>query len=246
VAVIVDERTRRTLAATTRFDDVRELEEVDSTNRYLLDLARRGAPEGVVVVADFQSAGRGRRGRTWVAPPGGGLLASVLLRPDPVVVVPPDRRWLVTAAVALAAADACRQMAGVVPEIKWPNDLLVGERKLAGILAEADAGAIVVGVGINVATAPPEAASLGPAVDRGALLAAVLDNLEGWCDRWRDVGLAYRQRCATVGRQVRVELRGGTVVGRAVAVEPDGRLRVEAGEEILILSVAEVIHVTDP
>jgi BirA family biotin operon repressor/biotin-[acetyl-CoA-carboxylase] ligase len=237
--VILDERTRQTLAATTRFRDIRELGEVDSTNRYLLDLARGGAPEGVVVVADFQTAGRGRRGRTWEAPPGGGLLASILLRPDPGE-VPPDRRWLVTAAVALAAADATHA------EVKWPNDLLLGGRKLAGVLAEADAGAIVVGVGINVGSAPPGAASLGPAVDRGQLLAGLLGNLEFWCRHWNQVGEAYRSRCATVGRSVRVELAGATVVGRAVAVEPDGRLRVIAGEEALILSVGDVIHVTDP
>src|SRR5580658_8568223 len=117
VTVILDEPTRRMAAATTRFRDIRELAEVDSTNRYLLDLARSGAPEGVVVVADFQSAGRGRLGRSWEAPPGGGLLVSILLRP-PWAAVAPDRRWLVTAAVALAAADACRQVAGVAPDIK--------------------------------------------------------------------------------------------------------------------------------
>jgi BirA family transcriptional regulator, biotin operon repressor / biotin---[acetyl-CoA-carboxylase] ligase len=245
--VIVDELTRRTLAATTRFGDIRELAEVDSTNRYLLDLARGGAPEGVVVVADFQSAGRGRLGRSWEAPPGGGLLVSILLRPD-TVEVPPGRRWLVIGAVALAAADACRQVAGVAPDIKWPNDLLLGDRKLAGILAEADAGAIVVGVGINVASAPPGAASLGPSVDRGQLLAGLLSNLEFWCQDGNLVEAAYRDRCATVGRRVRVSLPGGrTVVGRAVAVDPDGRLCVVAGgEEVLHLSAGDVLHVTDP
>jgi BirA family transcriptional regulator, biotin operon repressor / biotin---[acetyl-CoA-carboxylase] ligase len=229
------------LAATTRFGDIRELEEVDSTNRYLLDLAGAGAPEGVVVVADYQSAGRGRRDRTWEAPPGGGLLASVLLRPDPVA-VPPDRRWLVTAAVALAAADACGHNAA----IKWPNDLLLGGRKLAGILAEADAGAIVVGIGVNVSWAPLGAASLGPAVDRGSLLAALLVNLERQCRDWAAVAAVYRARCATVGRLVRLELPGRTMTGRALEVSADGRLRVSAGDEILDVSVADVIHVTEP
>ncbi|MDQ6949574.1 MAG: biotin--[acetyl-CoA-carboxylase] ligase [Actinomycetota bacterium] len=164
---------------------------------------------------------------------------SILLRPAPAV-LPPDRRWLAPAAVALAGADACQAA------IKWPNDLLLDERKLAGILAEADAGAVVVGVGINVAWAPPGAASLGPSVDRGELLATLLSNLERWCDRWDDVARAYRQRCATIGRQVRVEVPGRTVVGRAEAIEPDGRLRVATEGANFAFSAADVIHVTRP
>ena len=233
--MIVDEPTKRRLASSTRFDDIRELVEVDSTNRYLMDLARTGAPEGVVVVADFQSAGRGRRGRTWQAPRGGALLASILLRPGagtgmaaPAPGPGTQRRWLAPAAVALAAADACTAVSagGAVVAIKWPNDLLLGDAKLAGILAEADAGAIVVGIGINVGWAPAGAASLGAAVDRGGLLAGLLHHLERWCDRWDEVAPAYRRRCATVGCQVRVETPDGAVVGWAEAVEADGRLRV--------------------
>jgi len=233
----------RDLAASTRFHDVRELAEVDSTNRYLLDLARAGAPEGTVVVADHQTAGRGRLGRTWEAPPGSGLLVSVLLRPS----LAPQRRWLVTAAVALAAADACQAAAGGPrPAIKWPNDLLVEDRKVAGILAESDAGAVVVGVGINVTWAPPGAAMLGPSVDRGQLLVRLLTNLESWCERWDDVAQTYRRRCATVGRDVRVQLPDATIVtGRAVAVEPDGRLRVAVADrpEDLVLSAGDVAHI---
>ncbi len=231
--MIVDEPTKRRLASSTRFDDIRELVEVDSTNRYLMDLARTGAPEGVVVVADFQSAGRGRRGRTWQAPRGGALLASILLRPGAGTCTPApgpgtQRRWLAPAAVALAAADACTAVSagGAVVAIKWPNDLLLGDAKLAGILAEADAGAIVVGIGINVGWAPAGAASLGAAVDRGGLLAGLLHHLERWCDRWDEVAPAYRLRCATVGCQVRVETPDGAVVGWAEDVEADGRLRV--------------------
>src|SRR4051794_23009041 len=138
-----------------RFSDVRWLDEVDSTNRVLLDEARGGADEGAVVVADHQTAGRGRLGRTWVAPPESGLLLSVLLRPTFGV----ELAHLATAAVGLAAADACRDVAGVVAGLKWPNDLVAvapdgQERKLAGVLAEADLrggvlAAIVVGIGIN-------------------------------------------------------------------------------------------------
>ena len=247
--MIVDRPTSDLLAASTRFADIRELAAVDSTNRYLLDLARAGAPEGVVVVADYQSAGRGRLGRSWEASPGAALLASILLRPDPDTLAP-DRRWLAAAAVALAGAEACGPNVG----IKWPNDLLRDDRKLAGILAEADEGAIVVGIGINVSSAPPGAACLELAsdgraapVDRGQLLAALLTNLERWCDRWDDVASAYRARCATIGRQVRLELPDGTsVVGQATAVAPDGGLRVQAQNGEFAFHAADVIHVTDP
>jgi BirA family transcriptional regulator, biotin operon repressor / biotin---[acetyl-CoA-carboxylase] ligase len=146
-----------------RFSDVRHFERIDSTNRYLLDEARAGAPEGVVAVADFQTAGRGRQGRRWAAPPASNLLVSVLLRPR----LPPALRPLALAAVALAARDAARDVAGVTLGIKWPNDLVDPDgRKVAGVLAEADADgaadtssdgdeghetgpAVVVGIGIN-------------------------------------------------------------------------------------------------
>jgi BirA family biotin operon repressor/biotin-[acetyl-CoA-carboxylase] ligase len=142
--------------AGTRFTEVRWFEELDSTNRYLLQEARRGAAEGLVVVADHQSAGRGRLGRRWEAPPAANLLVSVLLRPR----LPMAARHLASAVVALAAADACVALSGVAVGVKWPNDLLVGGRKLAGVLAEADVGGedrspIVVGIGINVAWPPP-------------------------------------------------------------------------------------------
>jgi len=152
----------------TRFTDIRRFDSVDSTNRYLLDEARSGAPEGVVAVAEHQSAGRGRLGRRWEAPAGANLLMSVLLRPD----LPPDHRHLAAAVVALAGADAVVAVTGLEPGIKWPNDLLAPDgRKLAGVLAEADTDAdrgvplrpplpsggpggshppVVVGIGINV------------------------------------------------------------------------------------------------
>lgn len=141
--------------AGTRFAEVRWFKALDSTNRYLLHEARRGAAEGVVVVADHQSAGRGRLGRRWEAPRAANLLVSVLLRPQ----LPVDARHLASAVVALAAADACEALSGVAVEVKWPNDLLAGGRKLAGVLAEADVGSedrspIVVGIGVNVAWPP--------------------------------------------------------------------------------------------
>src|SRR4051812_2967881 len=130
--------------AETRFHDIRWFDVVDSTNRYLLECAAQGAPEGIVAVADEQTAGRGRLGRTFVAPPGAALLVSVLLRPQ----LPPERVHLLTLATALAAIDA---LPGVDARVKWPNDVVIDDRKLAGILAEADStGAIVIGMGLNV------------------------------------------------------------------------------------------------
>src|SRR5438093_6330551 len=152
--------------------EVRRFAELDSTNRWLLDEARAGAGEGLAVVADHQTAGRGRLGRTWVAPPGSSLLVSVLFRPRSL-----EAGHLLTTAVALAACDACGRVAGVAPDLKWPNDLLVDDRKLGGILAEAEGPAVVVGLGLNVSStsgAPETAVALrevaGHDVDRAALL----------------------------------------------------------------------------
>jgi BirA family biotin operon repressor/biotin-[acetyl-CoA-carboxylase] ligase len=243
--VIVDERLCAHLSATTRFNDVREFESIDSTNTYLLGEARGGAAEGVVVVADHQTAGRGRLGRTWTAPPGSALLVSVLLRPAD---LHSDRRHLITAAVALAAARACRAVAAISPLIKWPNDLLAGDRKLAGILAEAERDAVVVGMGMNVASAPPEGVALealaGRPVDRGDLLVALLEGLE---ELYRDLPAVvdlYREACSTIGRQVRVELPSGPLVGQAQGVDDRGHLvvRTSAGE-VVVVSAGDVVHV---
>lgn len=127
--------------ARSRFTDVRHVTETGSTNTDVMELARQGEPEGVVLVADYQTAGRGRAGRTWTAPPGASLLCTILLRP-PAPVAP-----LATFALAMAAAEAVEQVAGFAPGLKWPNDLVVEDatpdgavrtRKLAGILAEAE------------------------------------------------------------------------------------------------------------
>lgn len=187
----------------TRFTDVRHLTEVDSTNRLVVDEAVGGAPEGLVVVADAQTAGRGRLGRRWEAPPGANLLVTVLLRPGWAW----DAVHRCTTAVSLAAADACRSVAGVAVATKWPNDLVVPgaagapDRKVAGILAESvgsaagGPAAVAVGLGLNVAWAPPDppAAAAGGAapapatslehqaghpVDRVALLRDLLERLD--------------------------------------------------------------------
>lgn len=207
-----------------RFADVRWFAELDSTNRLAADLARSGAPDGVVVGADHQTAGRGRRGRTWESRPGASLLVSVVLRPAPA---------LVTLAAGVAAAEACEVVAGAKVGLKWPNDLLVGEAKLGGILSELVGDAAVVGLGINLVWAPAGAAALGP-VDRDALLDAYLAGL----GTPGDVLPRYRDRCTTLGRRVRAEVPGATIEGIATDVDEDGRLLVEGRA----VAAGDVVH----
>ena len=224
---------------------MRWVEETDSTNTRLLEDARAGAPEGRVLVADHQTAGRGRLGRRWEAPPASSLLVSVLLRPT----VPLARAHLVTMAAGLAASDACDDVAGVRPGLKWPNDLVVDDAKLAGLLAESvvegDAlRALVVGMGLNVTVAPEGATALAShatgAVDRRPLLDAWLRRLDARLDDLDGVLADYRPRCATLGREVRVERPGGDVLtGTAVDVTDAGHLVVGRTE----VAVGDVVHV---
>jgi BirA family biotin operon repressor/biotin-[acetyl-CoA-carboxylase] ligase len=243
----------------TRFWDIRRFGTIGSTNAWLLDRAREGAPEGLVAVADHQTAGRGRLDRTWEAPPGTSLLASVLLRPS----LDAEHLHLATAVVALAAADACRAEAGVDPDLKWPNDLLAGGHKLGGVLGEALAGsgqveAVVVGLGINVSwpeggAGPPEGGValnqlVGFDVGRDRLLAALLRSLE---DRYQALGdvagqaaqaSEYRRRCSTVGRLVRVELADETFTGTVADVTPEGHLLVDVGVCLRRVTAGDVVH----
>lgn len=223
---------------------MRRFAEIDSTNAYLLGRAGAGAAEGLVAVADAQRAGRGRLLRTWQAPPGTSLLVSVLLRPA----LPVPRLQLAVACMALATVEACADVAGVRPGIKWPNDLVLGagDEKLGGILAEADLpavvvglgpdveqAAVVVGLGLNVdwpaGTLPAGAAALGP-VDRDVLLDALLGHLGSLYGDWPRVAEEYRAACVTVGRSVRVELADGMLTGTAVGVTGEGHLLVDHGE----------------
>jgi BirA family transcriptional regulator, biotin operon repressor / biotin---[acetyl-CoA-carboxylase] ligase len=236
------------------------LDEVDSTNTYVRARALRGDAEGLVVVADHQTAGRGRLDRRWESPPGANLLASVLLRPD----CDGTDVHLCTGALALAGVDACREVAGVEPALKWPNDLLVGGLKLAGVLAEAefsgpDLSAVVVGIGINVAWPGPDGAGgtclddvclTGQPVDRAALLHHLLGSLTS---RRRLLGDAagrrmladeVRRRCATLGQTVRVTLAGGEhLTGRAAAIDDAGQLVVHTASGPRLVSAGDVVHV---
>jgi BirA family biotin operon repressor/biotin-[acetyl-CoA-carboxylase] ligase len=196
---------------------VEEVDETASTNADLLAVAGR-APHRTVRRADHQTAGRGRLDRRWEAPPGANLLVSILFREVP------DDPGELTRRVGLAVVDAALDLAGVTAGLKWPNDVVVDDRKLAGILAQRhESGAVVVGLGLNLAWAPEGAEALGADVTPRRALAAVLDRFDRLPD---DVEARYRASLVTLGRRVRVELPDGELVGRAVDVERDGRLVV--------------------
>jgi BirA family biotin operon repressor/biotin-[acetyl-CoA-carboxylase] ligase len=206
--------------------------EIDSTNAELLRRAAAGAAHGSVLVADHQTAGRGRLDRRWEAAPGDALLVSVLLRP----VLERPRWFLLTFAASLAAVD----VAGGA--LKWPNDVVVGARKLAGVLAESSGDAVVVGMGLNLRPSAVEGAvsleELDRALDRDTVLERWLTAFSGRLDRLDDVLTDYRAYCATLGQEVRVELPGETFTGRAEAITDDGHL-VVAGREVI---AGDVVH----
>jgi BirA family biotin operon repressor/biotin-[acetyl-CoA-carboxylase] ligase len=196
------------------------VDETGSTNTDLLTAAAAGAPDRSVLMARHQSAGRGRLDRQWVAPPGANLLVSLLLREVP------EHPHELTRRVALAAVHACQEIAGVTPTLKWPNDLLLDGRKLAGVLAQAGGNGpayVVVGIGLNIGWAPDDAARLGDGIDPAELLDALLRAYDALP---ADIVPQYRAALATLGQPVRVVLSDSEVVGRALDVLPDGRLVV--------------------
>lgn len=236
---------------------------VGSTNSELSDRARAGAPDRTVLIAEHQSAGRGRGTRSWTAPERSGLFLSVLVRPTGV----PIGRWgWLPLLTGLALCDTVVEVAKIDAAVKWPNDLLLPSGKGAGILAEvvgtgADA-AIVVGVGLNVTLRAderpvPEASSLlidGAAVtDRDTLARAFLRGLARRLDAWTShrgdpeasgLRTEYLERCATVGLSVRVELpAGGAVSGVAIDVDEEGRLVLDGPDGVRPLSAGDVHHV---
>jgi len=214
------------------------------------DLLQPDDPEGAVAAADEQTAGRGRQGRRWVAPRGRAILCSVLLRP------PPGRRQPELSLVAgVAVADAVEETLGLSAQIKWPNDVLVNRKKVAGILAEARGDAVVLGIGVNVnqareelpADAHPPAASLftidGVEREREPILARILARLEHHYDLWRDGGLDaiyvdLGSRDFLRGRRVSVDGVGGT----AARIDRDGRLLVDVGGEERAIESGEVTY----
>jgi BirA family transcriptional regulator, biotin operon repressor / biotin---[acetyl-CoA-carboxylase] ligase len=196
------------------------VDETSSTNADLLTAAAAGAPDRSVLMARHQTSGRGRLDRRWDAPPGANLLVSMLFREVP------EHRHQLTQRVALAASRACREVADVSPTLKWPNDLLLDGRKLAGVLAQAGGNAtdfVVVGIGLNVGWAPDDASKLGGGCDPVEMLHSML---RAYDELPADITDEYRAALSTIGQSVRVELPESTVVGRALDVLGDGRLVV--------------------
>lgn len=246
----------------SRWTEVLVLASTPSTNEVLADRSRAGGRDGLVLVAEHQVAGRGRLGRTWVAAPRAGISMSVLVRPAGV----PVARWAwIPLLSGLAVAAALRQVADVPAVLKWPNDVMVEDRKLAGLLVErvegATGAAAVIGIGLNVSTTraelpTPHATSLqierASTTDRATLVKAILRRLDGLLAEWeagtgepsaalRD---AYESACATIGQQVRVELPGReTVEGEAVGVDGSGRLLVQTGSGRQALGAGDVVQV---
>jgi BirA family transcriptional regulator, biotin operon repressor / biotin---[acetyl-CoA-carboxylase] ligase len=243
--------------------EIEVVESTGSTNADLLARALAGEPEGVVLAAEEQRAGRGRMGRTWTSPARAALTFSVLLKPA----VPPARRGWLPLLTGVAVTAAVTRVTGVDTRLKWPNDVLAADAKLCGILAEASGDAVVVGIGLNVSTEPAELPDPRPsalpatslraagatALSRANLLLAILEGFERWYRTWQLAGgdpdrsglrPEYTRLSATIGRTVRAELPGGQALsGPAAGVDSDGRLlvRVSSGSEVAV-AAGDVVH----
>lgn len=233
------------------------VDETGSTNRDLAARAHAGEPDGTVVVAGFQSAGRGRLARTWTAPPDKAVAMSVLVHAGQI----PAVRWpWLMLLTGLAVRDALIRVTGVAAEVKWPNDVLVDGRKFVGILAERVetplGPACVIGCGINLTLTEdelpvPTATSLALAgattTDRVEIVAAVLDELERRLVQWfaadRDLLTDYRAACTSIGRDLRVHVTADRVVeGRGVDVDAEGRIVLVTPGGRQAFSVGDVVH----
>jgi BirA family biotin operon repressor/biotin-[acetyl-CoA-carboxylase] ligase len=221
---------------------------VDSTNSKAYQLALGGAKEGELVIAESQESGRGRLGRHWFSPPFLNLYLSVILRPG----IPPQQASVITLMAAVATADAIRKFTGILPLIKWPNDILLRGRKVAGLLNEIHSEIdrihfIILGMGVNLNVDgkmfPKEvrtpATSLkeetGQTVSRKAFLQLLLQELEGWYTIFVKEGAAvilkaWRDQAQIKGRRVKIHSFGETLVGVAVDVDSDGALILESAE----------------
>lgn len=223
---------------------------LDSTNTYAARLARDGAPEGTVVIADMQTGGKGRLGRTWVSPPRVNLYLSVILRPAVSIATAPSINLLAGVAVAETIASVC----GLTPAIKWPNDVLVNDKKVCGILAEMQAAgstlhAVILGIGVNLnapLSAFPEelrgkASSLsvvsGRRIERSLFTAALLTSLEKFYVLWLQQGFSAvraeweRYAADLLGKTITVAAAEGTVTGVVLGLDADGALLVRTDAE---------------
>ena len=223
-------------------------DEIGSTNARAAEWARAGAPDGALVCAEEQTAGRGRLARRWHAPRGSSLLVSLIFRPP----LFPRQAQRMTMITSLGAVEAIRRVAGLAAGVKWPNDIYLAERKAGGILTELGVRGealeyVVVGMGLNVnldVAALPEvatpatslSAALGRPVPRLELLAAILEGIERRYDRLRErwsPAEEWRERLLTVGRRVVVRAGDEALEGLAEGVDPDGALLVRGAEGAL-------------
>lgn len=252
------ERLRAALLVPTgEWSSVEVLAEVGSTNAELMSRARDGAAHGSILITGNQTAGRGRLTRSWVTPPGVAIACSVLLCPPPELPVA-NWPWL-SPLLGLAVSRGVERATGLQVQLKWPNDVLVDDRKLSGLLAERGDGpggpVVVLGFGINVTADAdelpvPTATSLlleGAPTDSTELLLAVLSELAElwrlWLQDLDAVAQAYRAACDTIGREVRVVLGPDQeVLGRAVGVDADGGLQVEGPAGIRAYAAGDVVH----
>ncbi|MGH3500440.1 MAG: biotin--[acetyl-CoA-carboxylase] ligase [Nocardioidaceae bacterium] len=256
------ELRRALVSPTSRWRDVEVLDEVESTNTVLAQQAAGGAPSGAVLVAEHQASGRGRLDRGWSAPVRSAITMSVLVRPHGM----PLSSWpWVPLLAGLAVAASVRHETTVPASLKWPNDVVVDDRKLAGVLVErvdggAPGAAAVIGLGVNVSLSADElptqnATSLlleeATTTDRSVLVRAILRALDGLLSTWECSGTeprngllpAYVDACSTLGRQVRVELPdGGSSTGEAVGVDETGRLLVRSTEGQQAFAAGDVVH----
>jgi BirA family biotin operon repressor/biotin-[acetyl-CoA-carboxylase] ligase len=233
--------------------------ETGSTNADLLARSAAGDDiRGAVLAAEYQTAGRGRHGRVWTAPPRSQISVSVGVDTS---TVPAEAWGWLPLATGVAIVESMTAAAGVSAGLKWPNDVLAGDGKLAGVLAEVSprGGVIVVGIGLNVTLQPRELpdvgatslAQLGAAeLDRNVLLTALLENLGEQIGRWRAAGGAdeklistYRTLSVTLGSRVKADLPGErTIVGTATSVDYWGRLIIDTGDEALTVSAGDITH----
>ncbi len=264
---------RSTLATERLGRQLRLHQSLMSTNSEAMSLAQQGAEDGTVVAAESQTAGRGRHARIWFSPPGLNLYCSVIVRGLGDKLTLADWLSWVPLTTALAVAEAVHTVAAISLDLKWPNDLLLDEHKVGGILCESsltspDNPVVVIGIGLNVNVPRdlfpedlrPIATSLFESthrlIDRNRLLAQLLQELEESLDELRAHGpsrllQAYQHRCTTLGRQVRVDLGGGEeLLGTAVAITADGALQVKPSsgangksQPLIEIRAGDVIHV---
>ncbi|MEK7950248.1 biotin--[acetyl-CoA-carboxylase] ligase [Luteolibacter soli] len=229
-------------------------ETTGSTNDDVREAARAGAPAGLVVVAGRQQSGRGRRGAAWVCPPGEGLAFSVLLR-----LTEPKALWpRLSLAAGLAVAEGLDRH-GVAAEVKWPNDVWINGKKIAGILVEAGEDFVVVGIGINVGvtefpqaledSATSLALECGEAPELPLVLASMLERLPVWQAKigadFDELLRRFRERCALTGERVRLTAADGVLVGEAAGIGDGGELLVRTSEGIRRIVQAEEVRVVE-